>query len=310
MTKKIKDYTYNIYELTKRNMLIFFKNKTTIFFSLIAPVLILLIYILFLSDFQVNMIMDSFENINLNKSEIKSIVNSWVISGIIGISILTVALNTMFITISDRETKVFNDFQASPVNIINLTLSYFISAVIITFIISLTFAIVGTTYLLSTGGSMFLFSFVEILKLLGIILISSLSAVIILMFITSFFKKTSTAASFTGIFTALIGFLVGAYLPSSILPKGVQNVANLVPGTHSTSLFRQLYLDKVFNNSNIIDKVSSEFIDSIKTQYSYNLIVFNYEFNTITMLLYLLLSIIVFFVIYLLISNYRKKNKI
>jgi len=310
MTKKIKDYTYNIYELTKRNMLIFFKNKTTIFFSLIAPVLILLIYILFLSDFQVNMIMDSFENINLNKSEIKSIVNSWVISGIIGISILTVALNTMFITISDRETKVFNDFQASPVNIINLTLSYFISAVIITFIISLTFAIVGTTYLLSTGGSMFLFSFVEILKLLGIILISSLSAVIILMFITSFFKKTSTAASFTGIFTALIGFLVGAYLPSSILPKRVQNVANLVPGTHSTSLFRQLYLDKVFNNSNIIDKVSSEFIDSIKTQYSYNLIVFNYEFNTITMLLYLLLSIIVFFVIYLLISNYRKKNKI
>ncbi|HHT55381.1 MAG TPA: ABC transporter permease [Acholeplasma sp.] len=310
MTKKIKDYTYNIYELTKRNMLIFFKNKTTIFFSLIAPVLILLIYILFLSDFQVNMIMDSFENINLNKSEIKSIVNSWVISGIIGISILTVALNTMFITISDRETKVFNDFQASPVNIINLTLSYFISAVIITFIISLMFAIVGTTYLLSTGGSMFLFSFVEILKLLGIILISSLSAVIILMFITSFFKKTSTAASFTGIFTALIGFLVGAYLPSSILPKRVQNVANLVPGTHSTSLFRQLYLDKVFNNSNIIDKVSSEFIDSIKTQYSYNLIVFNYEFNTITMLLYLLLSIIVFFVIYLLISNYRKKNKI
>lgn len=310
MTKKIKDYTYNIYELTKRNMLIFFKNKTTIFFSLIAPVLILLIYILFLSDFQVNMIMDSFENINLNKSEIKSIVNSWVISGIIGISILTVALNTMFITISDRETKVFNDFQASPVNIINLTLSYFISAVIITFTISLTFAIVGTIYLLSTGGSMFLFSFVEILKLLGIILISSLSAVIILMFITSFFKKTSTAASFTGIFTALIGFLVGAYLPSSFLPKGVQNVANLVPGTHSTSLFRQLYLDKVFNNSNIIDKVSSEFIDSIKNQYSYNLIVFNYEFNTITMLLYLLLSIIVFFVIYLLISNYRKKNKI
>ena len=310
MTKKIKDYTYNIYELTKRNMLIFFKNKTTIFFSLIAPVLILLIYILFLSDFQVNMIMDSFENINLNKSEIKSIVNSWVISGIIGISILTVALNTMFITISDRETKVFNDFQASPVNIINLTLSYFISAVIITFTISLTFAIVGTIYLLSTGGSMFLFSFVEILKLLGIILISSLSAVIILMFITSFFKKTSTAASFTGIFTALIGFLVGAYLPSSILPKGVQNAANLVPGTHSTSLFRQLYLDKVFNNSNIRDKVSSEFIDSIKTQYSYNLIVFNYEFNTITMLLYLLLSIIIFFVIYLLISNYRKKNKI
>lgn len=310
MTKKFKDYTYNIYELTKRNMLIFFKNKTTIFFSLIAPVLILLIYILFLSDFQVNMIMDSFENINLNKSEIKSIVNSWVISGIIGISILTVALNTMFITISDRETKVFNDFQASPVNIINLTLSYFISAVIITFTISLTFAIVGTIYLLSTGGSMFLFSFVEILKLLGIILISSLSAVIILMFITSFFKKTSTAASFTGIFTALIGFLVGTYLPSSFLPKGVQNVANLVPGTHSTSLFRQLYLDKVFNNSNIIDKVSSEFIDSIKNQYSYNLIVFNYEFNTITMLLYLLLSIIVFFVIYLLISNYRKKNKI
>lgn len=305
-----KNNLYNIYQLTKRNMLIFFKNKTTIFFSLIAPVLILLIYVLFMGDLQANMIMDNFKDLNLTTKEAKAIVNAWVISGIVGISILTVALNTMFITISDREKKIVDDFQASPVKTTYLTLSYFISAVVITFLVSLAFAIIGNIYLLMTGGSMFVFNILDILKLLSVLLLSSLSAVIILMFITSFFKKTSTAASFTGIFTALIGFLVGAYLPVSFLPSGIQNFSSLIPGTHSTALFRQIYLDKVLASTVITDKVPLNFIEQIKAQYGYNLNLFNLNINSLIMIVYLVISILIFFVLYTLISKFRNKHKI
>ena len=305
-----KNNLYNIYQLTKRNMLIFFKNKTTIFFSLVAPILILFIYIVFMGDFQVKMIMEQMPNLNLSEKEIASIINAWVISGIIGISTLTVALNSMFITISDREFNIVNDFKASPVKEINLTLSYFISSFLITFTISLIFAIIGTIYLLITAGTVFLFNFINILSLLGILLISSLSAVIILMFITSFLKKTATAASFTGIFTALIGFLVGAYLPSSMLPKGVQYVANTLPGTHATTLFRQLYLSKVLNSQSIANKVPLELITSLKEQYGYNLNFFGISLNTITIIIYLILTTILFFIINLIVNKYRTKHQL
>ncbi|HKL95157.1 MAG TPA: ABC transporter permease [Haploplasma sp.] len=310
MDNKLKKYLFNIYELTKRNMLIFFKNKTTIFFSLIAPVLILLIYILFMGDFQVDIIMDNIGSIDVTKKEISSIVNAWVISGIIGISTLTVALNSMFITISDREKGIVNDFHASPVNQVNLTLSYFISAVIITFFISLVFSIMGTIFLMISTGGLFSFNVLDIFKLLGLLLLSSLSAVIILMFITSFFKKTSTAASFTGIFTALIGFLVGTYLPAGFLPIGIQNFANIIPGTHSTALFRQLYLSKVISKPNIIDKVGIDFINQIKDEYGYNLKLFNFEITTGLMVLYLFISIVIFFLLQIIVSKFRNKHKI
>lgn len=305
-----KNNLYNIVQLTKRNMLIFFKNKTTIFFSLIAPVLILFIYIVFMGDFQVNMILEQMPNLGLSKKEVSSIINAWVISGIIGLSTLTVALNSMFITISDKEFNVINDFKASPVKQINLTLSYFISSFLITFGVSLVFLIIGNLYLLITAGPIFLFNFIESLSLLGILIIASLSAVIILMLVTSFFKKTTTAASFTGIFTALIGFLVGAYLPSSMLPKGVMYFSNTIPGTHSTTLFRKVYLDKILNNPTITNKVGTDLLLALKEQYGYNLSFFGINLNVFTIVLYIVLTTIIFFIINVLVNRYRIKKQL
>lgn len=309
MENKITNYFYNIYELTKRNMLIFFKNKTTVFFSLIAPILILVIYILFMGNLQVSMIQEQFPNLNLTQNEILSITNAWMIAGIVGISCLTVSLNSMFIAISDKERRVIDDFTASPVKLINLSLSYFISAFILTFIICFIFLIIGSLYLSITSNFVYIFNLVDIFKLIGILLLSSLSAVIGLMCVTTFFNKTSTAASFTGIFTALIGFLIGAYLPSSILPSSVQNIANIIPGTHSTALFRQIFMEKALNSKDIIDKVSPEFITQIKEQYGFNLNLFGRELNQLSMLIYLSLSIVLFFITYILIQKIKEAIK-
>lgn len=308
MNKKIKDYIYTIYELTKRNMIIFFKNKTTIFFSLIAPVLILFIYLVFMSDMQTELILDSYPNITLNKTEVNSLINSWLIAGIVGIASLTVALNSMFITILDREKKTINDFKASPINNINLTLSYFISAFIITFILTLSFIIIGNIYLIISGGNMFLFNFKETIWIILLLIISTLSSVIILMFITSFFEKTSTAASFTGVFTALIGFLIGAYLPISYLPKYIQNIANLLPGSHVTALFRQVFMEKILSSNEFVSEIPKSFIIEVKNNYGYNLILFDHELSKSFMVIYILLTSFIFFGLLIGINKIRDKS--
>lgn len=304
--KKFKDNIYNINQLTKRNMLIFFKNKTTIFFSLVAPILILVIYILFLGDMQLSLVLESYPELNLSTSEVKGIINAWVISGIVGISLLTVALNSMFIAISDRERNIINDFKASPVKSVNLTLSYFISAFIITFILATLFIIIGNVYLIITSGSMFFFSFLETLKIIGLLIVASLSSVITLMFITSFFNKTSTAASFTGIFTALIGFLIGAYLPVSFLPKNVASFANLLPGSQATALFRNIFMNKAFNSPGVINNVDVNLINSLKDQFGFNIYIFNYELKPYVMVIYLILTTIIFFLLNVLVGKHKK----
>ncbi|NCA95060.1 MAG: hypothetical protein EOM79_03115, partial [Epsilonproteobacteria bacterium] len=121
------DYLYNIWHLTKRNILIFFQNKTTLVFSMMAPVLILVIYILFMGDFQINTIRGFIpDGQSVSDADIATVANAWMISGILGISSLTISLNSMFVAISDRERRIVDDFTASPVKLVNLTLSYFI----------------------------------------------------------------------------------------------------------------------------------------------------------------------------------------
>jgi len=261
-----------------------------------------------MGDMQVGMVRDAYPLLDITDKELKSVINAWVISGIIGIASLTVALNSMFITILDREKKTINDFKASPVKTVNLTLSYFISAFIITFTLTATFTLIGNIYLISFGGKMFLFSFIEIIKLILILVLSSLSSVITLMFVTSFFNKTSTAAAFTGIFTALIGFLIGAYLPISFLPKGVSSIANLLPGSQATSLFRISFMDKVFNNSTFINKVDSSFISNIKNDFGYHLQIFNLKLKPYMIIIYLLLTTLLFFLLNVFVNKLKKKQ--
>ncbi|CCV63934.1 ABC-type multidrug transport system, permease component [Alteracholeplasma palmae J233] len=301
----VRNYLHNIWELTKRNMRIFLKNKTSVLFSMLAPVLILVIYILFMGEFQVDMIANNLpESVEVSRKSISSITHAWMLSGIVGISSLTVALNSMFIAISDKERRVIDDFTASPVKLVNLTLSYFISAFILTFVICFLFLIIGIIYLIIATGVGF--TFLDLFSLFGILILSTLSAVIVLMCITTFFKTTSAASSFTGIFSALVGFLIGAYLPVSILPKGIQNFANLIPGSHSTGLFRTVFMKRMIES--LPEGISPEFIEQIKGTYGFDLQIFGAKINSSHMYLYLTASIFVFFIAYLVINKWIKKK--
>ena len=301
------DYLYNIWHLTKRNILIFFQNKTTLVFSMMAPVLILVIYILFMGDFQINTIRGFIpEGQSVSDADIATVANAWMISGILGISSLTISLNSMFVAISDRERRIVDDFIASPVKLVNLTLSYFISAFIITLFLSFIFLIIALVFLAISSGVTF--SAANLFELFGILVLSSLSAVIFVMCLTSFFNHTSAAASFTGVFSALIGFLIGAYMPVSILPLAIQNFANLIPGSHATGLFRVVLMRPILTK--LEATMPFEVIEQIKTSYGFNLQLFNVQFDRTYMYLYLAVSVLSLFVIFQIISMIKKKIKI
>lgn len=303
---RVDNYFYNIWHLTRRNILIFFQNKTTLIFSMMAPILILVIYILFMGEFQIDSIRQMLPTeVDVSDKEIAMVANSWMIAGILGISSLTISLNSMFVAISDRERGIVDDFTASPVRLVNLTLSYFISAFIITFFLSFVFLVVAILYLFFASGISF--SLASLAELLGILTLSSLSAVIFVMCLTAFFKHTSTAASFTGVYSALIGFLIGAYLPSSILPLGIQNVANLIPGSHATGLFRVVLMNPIFER--LSASLPASTIEEIKNNYGFSLNLFGGELNRSAMYTYLGLSIIALFIIYQVISLIKRRLK-
>ena len=92
-----------IFSLTKRNMKVFLRDKTGVFFSLLSPLLVLLLFILFLGDLQIDSVKGALERsgvINLFDSNYsKAIAYNWLIAGVLGVSAITVSFSCLSVII-------------------------------------------------------------------------------------------------------------------------------------------------------------------------------------------------------------------
>jgi len=302
---KISRNINNLFMLTKRNIKLFTKNKTTVFFSLLAPVLILIIFITFMGDVQISLIEGMLPaDVNVDPSLIAAIVSAWMIAGVLGIACLSVGLNSTLPLVQDKQNRATDDFTASPIKPVNLLFSYLFSAVFITFTLSLIILIISLTYLwIATGIA---FSFIIVLELFLILFLSSLSSVTLMLCVMSFFKTTQSSTAFTGVYTALIGFVTGAYLPLDFLPDPVQNVAAFVPGTHSIGLFRSVFINNILNN--LPADTDSESIYQLQNAFSLELNVFGAQLSTSAMYGILAGSTVLFFILYLIIDRIQRRH--
>lgn len=268
----------------------------TVFFSILAPVIILLLYVLFLGEMQAESILNVLQqhapDMALEEAEIvaRAIVNNWMISGVMGVSCITVALNANIVMVRDRQSGNVNDIISSPVKRWVLYLSYIISCFIITFCICLLVLMLSICYLAGTGGLMMRFS--DFLVILCVTVVSVLSSAFFMVLICGFIKTTSALAAINGVFSAAIGFLIGAYLPFSMLPKYIQYIACFIPGTYSAGLFRNFFMGGVINH--LEGKVPAETISKLLGDYSINLEFFGKTITAGWMVFGILISIAIF----------------
>ena len=171
---------------------------------------------------------------------VRTLVDSWMLSGILAITSITVSLQTNTMIVIDRESGVNRDFISSPINRNILIGSYFFFNIIVTVIICILFLLVCLIYLACLNE--FFITFLDFLQIVGILMYSSVVSVLLTVFICSFVSRDSTMASISTIVSTAIGFLIGAYMPFAMLPAFIQNICVFVPGTFSCSLLRYSFM--------------------------------------------------------------------
>lgn len=278
--------------LVKRNIKLYLKDKMTVFFSVLAPVIVLLLYVLFLGKIQADSIMSMFEGIDITAKEVTALVNNWMIAGLMGISCITVSINTNMIMIRDKSSGNINDMLSSPVKRWVIYLSYIISCFIITLSICFVVLILAIIYLACSGGLML--SFVHFLAIIGITIISTLSAAFFMVLVCSFIKTPGSLAALNGILSTAIGFMIGAYLPFGMLPKAMQYMACFIPGTYSVGLFKQYFMHGCLGMLESKLPIDGEIWQNFNKQYSLSLDFFGHEVSTSWMTLVLIISIVIF----------------
>lgn len=219
-------------QMTIRGLKIFFKDKGGVFFSLLGVIIIFCLFIFFIGD-SITEGLDFLDNA-------KYVMNSWVVAGMLASSAITTSMGAYAVMVSDREHKCIKDFYSSPLKRSSVAAGYMCTGLIISVAMSIVTFIFGEIYIIANGGEFA--SFIAIMKVLGVILLSSFASSAMVCFIVSFVKTSNTYTTISIILGTLIGFLVGAYICIGDLPEGVQWVIKCFPCAHAAVLFRQLLM--------------------------------------------------------------------
>lgn len=278
-----------------RNLKVFFRDKTAVFFSLLAVFIVLGLYIFFLGDVWV----DSFPNIK----GVKNLMNCWIIAGLIGVTSVTANMGAFGTMIEDKSKNKIKDFYVSPIKKSKIVGGYIISSFIVGSMMSVVTLIISQIYLVYSGVDVL--NFKELTEVFLIILMTSLSNSAMILFIVSLFsseKAFSTASTIVG---TLIGFITGIYLPISMLPDSVQIIVKLFPTSHGISILRQIFMKKQMDISfaDVPTNYINEFKESMGVVYYIN----DKLVSNTTSVFILIASTIIFFSLAVLILYKKKK---
>lgn len=261
--------------LTKRNTKLFFKDKGMFFTALITPMILLMLYATFLGNLYGESITSMLDAVGVVADEriLDGFVGGQLTSSILAVSCVTVAISANMLMVNDKANGARKDMSISPISPAILSLSYYISTLIITFVICLSALAVCFIYLAIVGWYL---TIIDVLLLL-------LDVFILVMFgtalssIISFFLSTQGQISAVGtMVSSCYGFICGAYMPISQFSEWLRDVVGLLPGSYGTSLLRRHALSGAISEWEAAG-VPAEVIDGIRESVDYSICVFEYE---------------------------------
>lgn len=250
-----------MFALIHRNILLFIKDKTAVFFSFMAVFVVFFLYLCFLKDAMIEPLKQYFPN------TAEEISNGWIMAGTLGIITLTTSLSVLGILISDRKQQILEDFQITPISTFQLTLAYICSTILITLGIALFTLAISQWYILAQGGAWL--SFLQYLKIIAVLILAITACACMLYVFLSFFVQDTSFSNVTTIIGTLSGFLMGIYVPIGSLPIFLQHAIRFFFPSHAASLMRAIMLEDVLARSTLPSATRSWFDEQFGLVFHY-----------------------------------------
>jgi multidrug/hemolysin transport system permease protein len=194
-------------KLVSRNIKLYFRDKSAVFFSLLSVLIIIMLYVLFLRNTNADMM----KRYSEDTTGINWLVNSWIMAGVIVVNSVTITLAVFGTMVKDQEEKRLDGFLVAPISRITLVLGYLLSAWIIGMIMTVITFTLAQIYIIADGGK--LLPFISIMKVIGLIALNVLSGSAMVFFIVCFIKTSKAFTALTAVLGVLIGFVTGVYIP-------------------------------------------------------------------------------------------------
>ncbi|MHA3066779.1 ABC transporter permease [Lacticaseibacillus saniviri] len=214
--------------LIKRNLKLFFGNRSTVIFSLLGALIAFALYLIFLKT-----------NLqqNLPAGVGKQLLDLWVMGGTLTVTAITTTQSALSQMVTDREQGQLADLLMTGTPFWQLQAGYLVSAFVVGWLMQVGMFVLMSGYFMLADG----------LSLTGInlgqlILLSALSSLVWTSFnllILSFVHRVDTLGKLGTIIGTAAGFFAGVYMPIGSVPTSAQWLMKLTPAPYNAALFRQ-----------------------------------------------------------------------
>lgn len=231
---------YTLYQLTKRHMLLYFRDRSAVFFSLLSVLIVLILMLVFLGDMNKDNLIQLVSSAQgvIDEADANHVIILWTIAGILVVNAFTNPITMIGIYIKDKEEHKLESFYASPISRGTLILSYLIAAILTGFIMCLFILLLSALYVTSTGYSFV--SLPQLIQVIALILLCVFVSSCLILLVAQFVRSDRAWGAFSTLAGTLIGFLGGIYLPMGMLPSGIQTFLKALPFLHETALMREV----------------------------------------------------------------------
>jgi multidrug/hemolysin transport system permease protein len=232
--------------LNKRNIKLYFKDHSAVFFSLLSMLIVIMLMVFFLGNMANASILNAVKDIPgrdlaTDTLRVKEMVYLWTVAGIITINAASVTHSFYTNMIKDRGDNKLNSILVMPIKRSHITASFVFGAWFVSVIMGCLTLLV--TQIIGVFRGFEVLSFVTILKVLLIISLNALVYASIMFFFASIVKSESAWGAIGIIIGTLSGFLGGIYLSVGDLSEGVVKVLKCFPFIYGTSALREVMLD-------------------------------------------------------------------
>lgn len=215
-----------------RDLRLYFRNYSGVFFSLLGALISFVLYLLFLKR--------SMQSEWARVPQATQLLDTWLIGGTLAITGITTTLGGLSQLVIDREKHIGQDLRLTDAGPWRLQVSYLLSAGCIGILMQL--AMLGIMWGYFHVTDQLVITGTQLAHVLGLIVVSSLLATVVNAIVVQSVQSLATLTKLASVIGTAAGFLVGTYIPIGVIPNAAQTLVKLTPGSYVAALYRQFLM--------------------------------------------------------------------
>lgn len=235
--------------LTKRNSLVFLRDRKAVFFSILSMLIVLGLMVIFLGSMNSQDLVSLLEQYGSERDTVQDeknaahLIQMWTLAGILIVNSVTITLTVIGSMVQDEEQNRLASFYVTPVTRGKLVLGYVLAAWFTGAALSILTLAAGELYMSVKGWG--LLPAPVLAAMCAMIFLNSFVYAALGYLLAMFIHSYSAWGGMLTIVGTLVGFAGGIYLPVSAFSDKLQTILKCLPVLQGISMMRRVCLKEI-----------------------------------------------------------------